>query len=123
MMGFAAKKANDKKPKAASEEEKAKVHQEFEGKELADVKKEYAEKLIGCMQLLDEALEAIKSGRASPTIFNELEVNAYGEKQLLGDLATTVVQGNNNLLVKVFDESVKDEVLKALQRSEFDLSV
>jgi len=59
-------------------------------------------------------LEAIKSGRASPTIFNELEVNAYGEKQLLGDLATTVVQGNNNLLVKVFDESVKDEVLKAL---------
>jgi len=26
MMGFAAKKANDKKPKAASEEEKAKVH-------------------------------------------------------------------------------------------------
>ena len=43
------------------------------------------------MELLGDALEAIKSGRASPTIFNELEVNAYGEKQLLGDLATTVV--------------------------------
>lgn len=41
----------------------------------------------------------------------------------MGDLATTVVQGNNNLLVKVFDESVKDEVLKALQRSDFELSV
>jgi ribosome recycling factor len=36
-------------------------------------------------------LDAIKSGRASPTIFNDIEVNAYGEKQLLGDLATTVV--------------------------------
>lgn len=66
------------------------------------------------MELLQQALDAIKSGRASPTIFNDIEVNAYGEKQLLGDLATTVVQGSNNLLVKVFDESVKDEVLKAL---------
>ena len=27
------------------------------------------------------------------------------------------------MIVKVFDESVKDEVLKALQRSEFDLNV
>ena len=27
------------------------------------------------------------------------------------------------MLVKVFDESVKDEVLKALQRSEFELNL
>lgn len=38
-----------------------------------------------------------------------------------GDLCTTQVQGNNNLLIKVFDDSVKDEVLKALNRSEFEL--
>lgn len=34
-----------------------------------------------------------------------------------------MVQGSNNLVVKVFDEGVKDEVLKALQRSDFDLQV
>ena len=34
-----------------------------------------------------------------------------------------MVQGSNNLLVKVFDESVKEEVLKALNRSNFDLSL
>ena len=87
------------------------------------MKRDYAQTLLGCMELLGEALETIKSGRASPTIFNEIEVSAYGEKQLLSDLATTVVQGNNNLVVKVFDETVKDDVLKALQRSEFDMSV
>lgn len=75
------------------------------------------------MDLLDDNLQSIKSGRATPTIFDELEVKAYGETQMFCDLATTVVQGNSNLLVKVFDEAVKDEVLKSLQRSDFDLSV
>ena len=50
-------------------------------------------------------------------------VRAYGEEYPLGDLATTVVQGSNNLLVKVFDESVKEDVLKGLQRSDFELSL
>ena len=40
----------------------------------------------------------------------------------MGDLATTVVQGSSNLVLKVFDETIRDEVLKALQRSEFELS-
>ena len=50
-------------------------------------------------------------------------VKAYGEEFPLGDLATTVVQGSNNLVIKVFDEGVKEEVLKSLQRSDFELSV
>lgn len=66
------------------------------------------------MDLLEEALSSIKSGRASTKIFDDLEVKAYGEMQMFCDLAQTVVQGSNNLVVKVFDEGVKDEVLKAL---------
>ena len=49
-------------------------------------------------------------------------VKAYGEEYPLGDLATTVVQGSNSLLIKVFDESVKEEVFKSLTRSEYELS-
>ena len=49
-------------------------------------------------------------------------VKAYGEEYPLGELATTVVQGSSNLVIKVFDESVKEEVLKALQRSDFEMS-
>ena len=73
--------------------------------------------------MLEESLGSISSGRASPTIFNDLEVKAYGENYPLGDLAQTSVQGTNNLIVKVFDDTVKEEVLKALQRSDFELSV
>ena len=98
------------------------MYEEFDGVELDDIKAEYRDNLEGCLELLQESLDDIKSGRASPTIFNDLEVKAYGDMCPLGDLATTVVQGNNNLLLKVFDESVKDEVLKALQRSDFEIS-
>ena len=76
-----------------------------------------------CKEELKDSLASIKSGRASPTIFNDIPVKAYGEEYPLGELATTVVQGTSNLIVKVFDESVRDEVLKALQRSDFELSV
>ena len=49
-------------------------------------------------------------------------MKAYGEEYPLGDLATTVVQGSNSLLIKVFDEGVKEEVFKSLTRSEYELS-
>uniref|UniRef100_A0A7S3MJH8 Ribosome recycling factor domain-containing protein n=1 Tax=Favella ehrenbergii TaxID=182087 RepID=A0A7S3MJH8_9SPIT len=75
-----------------------------------------------CLESLNESLASIKSGRASPTIFNDVMCRAYGEEYPLGDLATTVVQGSNSLLIKVFDESVKEEVLKGLQRCDFELS-
>lgn len=76
-----------------------------------------------CLETLNDQLASIKSGRASPTIFNDVMVRAYGEEYPLGDLATTVVQGNNNLLIKIFDESVREDVLKSLQRSDFELAV
>lgn len=74
---FGPKKGASNKEK--KEEEKAKIHSEFEGKEVDDIKRDYAESLLGCMDLLDEQLCSIKSGRASTKIFDDLEVKAYGE--------------------------------------------
>ncbi len=53
--------------------------EEFEGKELDDIKNEYSESLEGCQEILEESLASIKSGRASTKIFDDLEVKAYGE--------------------------------------------
>jgi ribosome recycling factor len=58
----------------------------------------------------------------SPTIFDDLQVKAYGEEYPFGDLATVQVQGSNTLLIKVFDEGCKEEVYKTLLRSEYELS-
>ena len=82
---FGPKKGQSNKEK--KDAEKAKVHSEFEGKQIDDIKKEYAESLIACMDELDDELSSVKSGRASTKIFDDLEVKAYGEMQYFCDVA------------------------------------
>ena len=40
-----------------------------------------------------------------------------------GDLCQTIVRGNQVLTVKVYDESVKEEVINSLNRSNMDIEV
>lgn len=76
------------------------------------------------MDAFSEALKEIRSGRASPSMFDHLEVIAYGEKHPFSDLCQVIVKGTNNLMVRVFDDNVKEDVIKALQRAqEFDMNV
>ena len=82
---FGPKKGQSNKEK--KDAEKAKVHSEFEGKQIDDIKKEYAESLIACKDELDDELGSVKSGRASTKIFDDLEVKAYGEMQYFCDVA------------------------------------
>ena len=59
----------------------------------------------------------MRTGRASPNIFDHLEVTAYGEKHPFADLCQVIVKGSNQLLVRVFDDAAKEDVIKALQRA------
>ena len=67
----------------------------------------------------------MRSGRASPNMFDHIEVVAYGEKHPFPDLCQVIVKGTNNLLVRVFDDNAKEDVIRSLQRAanEFDLNV
>lgn len=89
------------------------------------IKSEFEAQLDGLIEELEEQLNNIKSGRASPDIFDNIEVTAYNnEKHKFSDLCQVIVKGKSNLIVKVYDEGVKEEVIKALQRSQdFDLNV
>lgn len=51
-----------------------------------------------------------------------MEINAYGEKHPFKDMCQTIVKGSNSLLVRIFDDNIKEDVIKALQRSEFDIN-
>ena len=86
-----AKKETHSKQKQAKEKEKASVRQEFEGKELEDIKSTFQNDLDECQETLEDELSYIKSGRASPNMFDDLEVKAYGELHVMKDLATVSV--------------------------------
>lgn len=57
-------------------------------------------------------------------MFDHLEITAYGEKHPFSDLCQVIVKGTNLLLVRVFDDAAKEDVIKALQRAQdFDMNV
>ena len=121
--GFAKKTEKDKKAEK-KQQEKEQVHAQFEGKDVDTVKREFNEDLDTAIAELDESLKQIRSGRAAPNMFDHLEVVAYGEKHPFSDMCQVIVKGTNNLLIRVFDETVKDDVIKALQRAQdMDLNV
>ena len=104
-------------------QEKEQIKEEFADVDTDDIKNNFSITLDEILELLEDELKTIKSGRASNDIFDDLEVKAYGEFHPFGDLCQTIVRGNQLLTVKVFDESVKDEVIKALTRAELDIEV
>ena len=90
------------------------MHAQFEGKDLDTVKAEYDVEMAALIGDLDEALKLVRTGRASANIFDHLEVTAYGEKHPFPDLCQVIVKGSNQLLVRVFDDAAKEDVIKAL---------
>ena len=83
-MGFAKKTKDQKKEKTAKE--KQQIKEEFGSMDTDDIKLEFQESVEEHNIDLQQLLKAIKSGRASNDIFDELEVKAYGEMQRFGDL-------------------------------------
>lgn len=104
-------------------QEKEQIKDEFADVDTDDIKNQYVGTLNEVIEIFEEDLKTIKSGRATNDVFDDLEVKAYGEMQPFGDLCQTIVRGNQILTVKVYDESVKDEVIKALNRSNMDIDV
>lgn len=110
---YFAKKGGEKKAEK-KEKEKEQVHAEFEGKDIDAIKADVEGQVGAAIEGLEEALKDIHSGRASPNMFDHLEIVAYGEKHPFADLCQVIVKGSSNLLVRVFDEAAKDDVIRAL---------
>ena len=79
--------------------------------------------LEGCVEELEEALATIRSGRATADMFDDLQVQAYGDQQDWSEVCQTIVRGTASLTVKIYDPSVKDEVVKALNQADMDMEI
>lgn len=109
-----AKKTEKERKSEKKEKEKEQVRAEFEDLDEDEVKLRIKQQLDEQVAHLEQALKQVKSGRASPSMFDHLEITAYGEKIPFPDMCQTIVKGTNQLLVRIFDEQVKDDVIKAL---------
>lgn len=79
---------------------------------IKDLLKDAEQRMQGALDVLDEDLMAIRTGRASPALIEKLQIEYYGSPVPLIQLANISVPEARQLLVRPFDGSM----LKAIER-------
>lgn len=72
---------------------------------------------------LKEELGSVRSGRATPALIETVEVECYGSRSQLRELAAITAPEPRSLLVQPWDQSIIKEIEKAIQSSRSGLSV
>lgn len=89
---------------------------------LNDVYKETEARMKGTIQVLEEDLGGIRTGRASPALIDRLQVEYYGTLTPLIQLATISVPDPRSLLIRPFDQASLKAIERAILVSELGLT-
>ena len=79
-------------------------------------------KLIKALELLKQELATIRTGRATPSFIENLEVEAYGSRMRLIELATIHAPEPHILIVSPFDLTNIESIVKAISSSNMGLN-
>ncbi len=80
------------------------------------------DRMKGAIAALEQNLNSIRTGRASPALIERLPVEYYGTPTPLQQLATITVPEPRQLLVKPFDQSSLKNIEKAILASDLGLN-
>jgi ribosome recycling factor len=87
-----------------------------------DIALEAEEKMEKAVSVLNEELRGVRTGRASAGLVDQLKVEAYGAPTPLKSLASITVPEPRMIMLKPFDPSVINDIVKAIQKSEVGLT-
>ncbi len=74
------------------------------------------------VEFLQQELRAVRTGRASTGLVDNLSVEYYGSPTPLKQLATVAVPEPDTIIIKPFDPSSVKEIEKAIRNSELSLA-
>ena len=86
--------------------------------DLPDLKR----RMQGALQTLKHELGGLRTGRASASLLEPIEVEAYGQRQPINTVASISVPEPRMLSVQVWDKSMVGAVEKAIRDSNLGLS-
>ena len=87
-----------------------------------DIVLEAEDKMEKAVAVLGDELRGVRTGRASAGLVDLLKVEAYGAPMTLKSLASITVPEPRMIMVKPFDASTIDAIVKAIQKSELGLT-
>ncbi len=74
------------------------------------------------INFLDNELAKIRTGRASPSLVEDIEVECFGQKFPLKQLAAISASGSRQIVIQPWDKSYLEPIEKALQQSAVSVS-
>ena len=87
-----------------------------------DLLREAKSRMQSALDVLEEDLLGIRTGRASPALVEKLQIEYYGSNMPLIQLATISVPEPRQLLIRPFDGSSLKMIERAIQASDLGLT-
>ena len=89
---------------------------------LEDLKKDCAVRMGKCIVQFQADLKKMRTGRAHPSLIENLKVNFYGAESPLQQMANISVEDARTLVVSPWDKSTVQAIEKAIYKSELGLT-
>jgi ribosome recycling factor len=80
------------------------------------------ERMKKSLSALKETFAALRSGRASASLFDKIRVDAYGDKLPLSQCANVSVPEARLVVIQPYDKALINEIEKAIRTSELSLN-
>lgn len=75
------------------------------------------------IEIYEKEISKIRTGRANPSILDDLKINSYGDYQPLKSLATVKVVEARQLLIKPYDQSTVKAIAEALNHADLHVQI
>jgi ribosome recycling factor len=89
---------------------------------IEDLKKDADQRMAKSVAALSQALAKLRTGRAHPSLLEQLTVSYYGSQTPLTQVANIAVEDSRTLTVTPWEDSVIKDVEKAIQNSDLGLN-
>ena len=89
---------------------------------LEDIKKDAATRMGKCVETFQADLKKLRTGRAHPSLIENLKVDYYGTDTPLKQVANISVEDARTLVVSPWEKSMVQAIEKAIHKSELGLN-
>ena len=89
---------------------------------IEDVKSEAQERMGKALEALAHNFNKIRTGRAHPSLLDDIRIEYYGADTPLNQMANITVEDGRTLAVTAWDKSVVPEIEKAILKSDLGLN-
>lgn len=89
---------------------------------MSEICKIYEEKMKKTLQALKDEFALLRTGRASPLLFEKIKVDCYGQPTPLKEVASISIPEARLVVIQPWDKSLLVEIEKAILKSELSLN-